>query len=75
MKTGETVLRISSLHRLTRPNHFVFAVITGQKTQAGGGGFSGFQVTGDDRIEDKITPQNIPGASNETTQKNPWTKN
>ena len=40
----------------------------------GGGGYSGFQVTGMIEWEQKSRPQKIPRASNKTP-KNPWTKN
>ena len=40
----------------------------------GGGGYSGFQVTGMIEWEQKSRPKKIPTASNKT-QKIPWTKN
>ena len=40
----------------------------------GGGGYSGFQVTGMIEWSQKSRPKKIPRASSKT-QKNPWTKN
>ena len=42
--------------------------------RGGGGGYSGFQVTGMIEWEQKSRPKKISRASNKT-QKNPWTKN